>query len=529
MAIPFPSRRPLEVRALPLTVPLSVLDTALVTCLVLVGLGVRWQNLFSSPPFAGLGTSILSALEVAQGRAWPLADQAPYLGAPFVYLLAAVFRVFGPSLEGTMLLAWFIGALSIVPAYLLGKEIGGRMAGTVGAVLLATSPAHTIISSHVPWVHSLTPLLATLSLWLLARAAIRREGRTLLFAGLAIGITLQTHPTAFPLLAGAALATAIWIQAWRQIRHSVLFAACIVLGYSPLLLHHVQTQFQVVGDVQGKQSRYLDADSDPGERADQGVYANNLEQLAGSLVQLTSGEMMDNALSAGSYLRDPRLSIYAVLGGLGLVLGPRRYGWILLAGLIPAILLPPLLNGKYKPILDGRYLMPLVPVLFVGIGCALAQLWTKLRHPRLLPLAALVLMATLSGLTLNSLTRLDRYYEEAAEDGASNSLYLRTLATARGQQRPGETMLLDPRLREVKMPAGASAGSTFLWLLPVSGLPVLEMTAGTTPESLDGRLLLVHRVTANDLRQTVEVHYVDGFSPNGKDQPGYRLIRIGQG
>ena len=50
----------------------------------------------------------------------------------------------------------------------------------------------------------------------------------------------------------------------------------------------------------------------------------------------------------------------------------RRGQPVLLLALLPAIFLPPLFNGQYKPILAGRYLMPLVPVLFVGIGLALA-------------------------------------------------------------------------------------------------------------------------------------------------------------
>ena len=32
-----------------------------------------------------------------------------------------------------------------------------------------------------------------------------------------------------------------------------------------------------------------------------------------------------------------------------------------------------LFSSKYKPILDGRYVMPLVPVLLVGIGQVLAR------------------------------------------------------------------------------------------------------------------------------------------------------------
>ena len=115
-----------------------------------------------------------------------------------------------------MLVPWFLGALAIVPAYLLGKEVGSSIAGGIAGLLLATSPAHTVISSHVPWVHSVTPLLATGSLWLMVRACNRHEPRSLLIAGLLAGVTLQTHPTAFPLLMGAGLATALFMRLWQR-------------------------------------------------------------------------------------------------------------------------------------------------------------------------------------------------------------------------------------------------------------------------------------------------------------------------
>lgn len=158
--------------------------------------------------------------------------------------------------------------------------------------------------------------------------------------------------------------------AWRQMRLVILFGACIVLGYSPLLLNQAQMKFQVVEDIQSKQERYLDADVDTGENADRGVYLNNLEQLGSSLVRLTAGELLDDRTSAGTYLRDPILVIYPILGASGLLLlGPKRGGWLLLAGLIAAVLLPPLLNGKYKhreTATQWRRSVALIPIDHLG-------------------------------------------------------------------------------------------------------------------------------------------------------------------
>jgi hypothetical protein len=440
-------------------------------------------------------------------------------------VLGAVFRIFGPSFEATMLVPWFLGALAIVPAYFLGKELGSSTAGGIAGLLLATSPAHTVISSHVPWVHSVTPLLATCSLWLMVRACKRHEPRSLVIAGLLVGVTLQTHPTAFPLLMGAGLATAFFMRLWQRPLLPALFLTCMVIGYAPLLVHHLQTHFAVVDDIDGKKARYLDADPDPDESGERGVYLNNLEQLASSLVRLSAGELQEKHATAGGFLTDVRLVVYPALGLLGLLVTPRRLSWILLAGLIAAVLLPPILNGKYRPILDGRYLMPLVPVMFVGIGCLAAKILNVFDRQRIQPLVAVMIALTSAGLALSSMSRLDAFYEESTEDGASNQLYLRTLNRIRDEHLSGEAVWLDPRLREVKMPAGDSAGSTFAWLLPVSGIPIASSADDAYSAAASGHLLILQRATAQELRQRLALNFVDDHGSNSKNSPSYRLVR----
>ena len=149
------------------------LDLLLVGGLVALALVVRWPNLLLVPQLPSIGGTVLAALDLADGRAFPLYDQAPYLGGLMVYLLAAIFALFGPSVEATMLVPWVVGGLTAVPTYLLGRELGGRAAGLLAGALLATSGAHTVITSHVPLSHSLTPLLAATTLWLLVRADAR--------------------------------------------------------------------------------------------------------------------------------------------------------------------------------------------------------------------------------------------------------------------------------------------------------------------------------------------------------------------
>src|SRR5687768_14974232 len=99
----------------------AYVDVLTIGGLVGLALAVRWPNLLLSPQFPSLGGTISLALDIADGRALPLADDAPYLGALFIYLLAGVYKLVGPSLEATMLVPLAIGGLTIVPTYLLGR------------------------------------------------------------------------------------------------------------------------------------------------------------------------------------------------------------------------------------------------------------------------------------------------------------------------------------------------------------------------------------------------------------------------
>ncbi|MCC6179360.1 MAG: glycosyltransferase family 39 protein [Chloroflexi bacterium] len=388
------------------------LDLLLVGSMLLLAGAVRWPYLLLSPQFPSVGQTVLRALDVAAGRAFYLTDAAPYLGAPFVWLLAAVYAVVGPSVQVTMLVAWALGTLTIVPTYLLGREAGGRLTGLVAAALLATSGAHTVITSHVPLSHSLTPLVATTTLWLLARAvrlarrpqsadarSIRQAsagGRLLALAGLLAGLTLQTHPTAAPLLIGAALTAILARPAWLRTRWPAVAVALVVLGYSTLLVYHVTSRFEVVGDIESKQARYLDADDDREEDPSRGVYANNLEQLLLSVTRMTSGAIAERE-TRDDYLLDPWVVGYVGLALAGLAVAARRGHWWLVGGIAVAMLLPPSFSGKYRPIMDGRYLMPLVPVLFVAVGLVFGALVRLIAPPSRRPSPARQVNAVLAG------------------------------------------------------------------------------------------------------------------------------------
>ena len=61
------------------------------TIVALAGL-IRWPNLQLVPQFTSGGDAILMALDIASGRAFYLREVSPYIGAPYIWLLALVYR-----------------------------------------------------------------------------------------------------------------------------------------------------------------------------------------------------------------------------------------------------------------------------------------------------------------------------------------------------------------------------------------------------------------------------------------------------
>jgi hypothetical protein len=502
-------------------------DVLLVSMLMGLAGAVRWPNLLLSPQFPSIGAAILLAMDVLDGRAFPLADDAPYLGAPFIYLLATVYKLFGPSVEITMLVPLAIGTLTIIPTYLLGRELAGRMAGLLAGALLATAGAHVVVTSHVPLSHSLTPLCSTFTLWLLARAVVRHSGWSLALAGLMAGLTLQTHPTVLPLLAGSAVAVVLVRPAWLRTRWPYIAIVLAVLGYSTLLAHHIRTGFAVVADIESKQAEYLDGGTDVEEDTDRGIYLTNLASLSVSLARMASGEINERSSSA-EFVSDPWVLSYPALAILGALIAARRGNPLLLVALALAVFWPPLLSGKYKPILDGRYLMPDLPVIFVDVAVAFAALTGLLMRgmPAIRLAGGALLLVGAVALVLHPLAPLDRFYKESQEDGFSNALYLTTMRQVQAARQGDEAVLLDPQLVTVKSTGGGKASTNFAWLTAVSRIPTERLdTSGRS--NLTGRLAILQRSTADNLDNWMRLEPLDGKRANGKDSPSYRAYRIG--
>jgi len=374
-----------------------------VAALVLLAALVRYQNLWLEPRLTDEWREVDRGLLIVAEHRLPLTNYDAYIGALWNYLLAAAFLLGGPDPRLPRLLMLAIGSLTIVPTYLLGRELGGPRAGLVAAALLVTSPVHVLVNSHVAWSHCTTPLFTTAGCWLLVGAARRARGtpgdqrspavpagpRWLALAGLAFGLAFQTHPTALALVPGAA--AYLWLRGRPLLRPRALLpaAALFLVGCSNYLVATALDPHSYVASVRSIQDTYALRHRPPLLE----FYLVNLKFFVLSLLRLPGGVALDT-LDLSQVLLQPVVWAEALVLGWGALVAARRGVPLALCLVAPAAVLMSLFQpGSYYPVPDGRYAMPLLPPLYASLALALVRPpgWLAPRRAALL-FAALALV-----------------------------------------------------------------------------------------------------------------------------------------
>ncbi len=475
---------------------------------------LRWPNLWLIPTFTDETNEAGLAFAIYRGQAAPLTNVDPYIGAMWNYLLAGGFALFGLSPWLPRLVVMLAGVATVGAAWWLGRECGGRIGGAVAGLLLATNSTHILVNSHVGWSHATTPLFATLGLACLARA----EGRPrwLVGAGLGLGLAVQTHATAALLLPGAALALLFRSPAVVRTRWAALAVGAFLLANANLVVYNVATGGQSltgglrhVADYTGEEAGY-DPDS----------YVDNLGRLVLGGAWVLSGSL-DKRRFAGESLVDPVPLIYLVVAVGSVTWAARRARLQPLLVSVPLVLAMPLVNPKYEPLMNGRYLMPLPPLIYAAAGLAVADAWSALRQPRArssrrqVPsgpfsrssrVAAVpwLLVAGVSALITWPLVPL-AHYEQSTE--RTNRAALAAHEAVLAERRADEVVLLDIGLESVSLMAAGSAYRSMELLLGGSDVPYLPLDArasSLTDALADGqpRLLLLQADKAAPLSRS---------------------------
>lgn len=421
-----------------LRVSARALEAFAVLGLVGLALAVRWPELATIPRFTDETYDLMPAVRIARGQELPLTSYQPYIGALFGYLVAGAYLLLGPELATGRLVALVGGALTVVATYLLGRSVGGRTVGLLAGLLLAVSPTHTVVSSHLAYSHSLTPLFSTLGLWLLHEAMRLRSGPRLAGAGLAFGLALQTHPTAAATWPGLA-ACLVWKGRPLPRRWAVVAALGLVAAVTNLLVYNAASGSRGLETTSFRTREYVGVLHDPlGPGEWLGRWPPLLREVTAGL-----GGLVSELPQPDAWLH-PIVAVYAGLALAGLILLASASGGWLLPLAVASGLLAFSLHGSVEPVVaKARHYALLLPIGYVAVAVALQAVCRPLpRRPAALLAAGAAVLLLLAA----PLVQLRQYYAAAHHEGNTNLPLLQTLEAVERAGPRGEAVLLDETL-----------------------------------------------------------------------------------
>lgn len=184
---------------------------------LLLAIGMRFYKLNILPPGlhpdeAANGLDIFRILEHHDIRV--IYNTNGPREALFFYLQAIGVMLFGNTILALRVVPAAFGVLAVVMVYLLTKELFGRRAGLLAALLMAVNPWIVIISRD-GFRASLVPFFVATVLYTAARAY--RSGKLVWFvaAGVSAGLGMYTY-TAFGAIWVALLGLLIAVLIWRR-------------------------------------------------------------------------------------------------------------------------------------------------------------------------------------------------------------------------------------------------------------------------------------------------------------------------
>ena len=425
----------------------------LLFALGLLALALRIPNYQIVPAFTDERNDIAQALLILRGQGLPLTNDPSYIGAFWNYLLAAAFWVGGESLVVPRTVVLVLGVLGVLAAYLLGRAWGGRTGGLLAALLLATSAGHIAFTSRIAWSHSTTPLFVTLGVWALVGAVHRGDDATraarLMLAGVSWGLAFQTHPTVLALLPGAVAFVVMRRRSLLTSRWLYVAALAFVLVNLNLLVYNLTTGFESVSRGIEQADEYAE-----GEALTGWLYLERLGLLLLGLFQSLGGAV-DLEASPAELLLNPGLWPVAALAVAGVIWQWRHGNPLPALLLLSTIAILPLINGKYNLVPNGRYLAPLLPVLYAAGAALVADGLRSIRRARFEwtrrpgPARALaqggVAMLT-AFLALHPLVYLTAYYADVPAVGWTNAPIFATLEVIDEYPKPDVPVILDRSL-----------------------------------------------------------------------------------
>jgi len=519
--------------ARPAAMPAWTIEAALWLGIVAIGALVRWPNLWLIPTFTDETGEALRAIAIYRGEIAPLTNVDGYIGAFWNYAIAGGFWLFGLSPWLPRLFAFVGGVLTVGAACWLGREHGGRIGGVTAGLFMAACSTHALVNSHVGWSHSTTPLWATLGLACLARALGRSPAPDALVAspspnpwlvgaGLMLGLAVQTHVTALLLLPGAGLAVLVARPGLLRTRWTVFGMLAFLVATANLIVFNVDSGGGSLLAGRAKLAGYTGED----DGFDGDSYVDNVGRMVLASSWVLSGAI-EKRRFVNETLADPLLVLYVGVAFGGSTWAARRGRWLPVLVAVPYLLVLPLLHAKFEPMLNGRYLVPVLPLVFAAIGLAISDAWTTLRArwPSIAPVLGAALAAAVALLALYPLLPMQRYVQTARTNHAIMAAYETVLVS----RESNETVLLDYGLDGVFFMAAGSAFKSLELLLSGSDVPYVVLDARASSleaalEDAEARLAVLNADKVAPLRRSFVLTSL--MPGEGRGGPGFGVYRI---
>lgn len=332
--------------------------------LFLIALGVRIPWLWEVPRYIDELKEVNLAYQIYLGKSFPLHNVAHEIGAMHNYILAGIFRIFGPSIYWPRLYVALISAGTVLLIYILGNRLYNQWTGFVVAGLLLTNGMHILVT-HMAWANCTTSFFFVLAVLAIVKAEELRQGRWLIIAGLLWAFTLQTHSSVIIYL----LVIVVYVftpgfQGRAKIEPQYYFYAglAFAIGYANMIYYNIISRGGSIGWIFVKN---YTLEPDPGLAS----FGHNFISMFIELIRIVSADYLQQS-SLGEYLVHPFFVICIAIFGLGVYFSVIKQKtlpvWLIAGGFIVI----PWINHRYGFFIVTRYIMPIVicSILLIAYG-----------------------------------------------------------------------------------------------------------------------------------------------------------------
>jgi hypothetical protein len=238
-----------------------------------------------------------------------------------------------------------------------------------------------------------------------------------------------------------------------------------------MIVYNLTSGFQSI-----KTARSRDAGYGEYRSRDPTTYLSKQSDILLTLVRMPAGAV-DARPNASAYLTDPQVLAYAGFTLGGVVMLARASNPLPALLIVSGLLVLPLFGARHDVLpRQGRYLAPLLPVLFTALALAAWRLGQMInrrlaeRGPAPSVRYGLGLLG--AGLLIAlPLAPLQRYYTQSVESGQTNDRFFDLLARIEANRQNNEFVVLDRQLEQEKLGGGGNTVMTLHFMLTLRGIP----------------------------------------------------------